>query len=70
MPFKFEVVKLVDEIDEQVKNIGAANHLFKKDKSYAFNIDYLAAKKPILKILICDLTILGNGGFSKAIQYA
>lgn len=71
MPFKFEVVKLIDEIDEQVKNIGAANTiLFKKDKSYAFNTDYLAAKTYLENLDINDLIILGNGGFSKAIQYA
>jgi shikimate dehydrogenase len=71
MPFKVEILKYVDEIDHVTKIIGAANTIV-NTKGYlrAFNTDgvaiytYFEDNKPE------SLTILGNGGFSKAVQYA
>lgn len=72
MPFKFEIVNLVDKVESPVEKIGAANTvLFLKNKSIAYNTDWIAAKDYLGKINNIDiLLIAGNGGFSKAIQYA
>ena len=71
MPFKFEIIKYVDHMDKAVKEIGAANTiLIKSNKTYAYNTDWIAAKQYIEKLRISEIMILGNGGFSKAIQYA
>ena len=71
MPFKFEIIKYVDHMDKAVKEIGAANTiLIKSNKTYAYNTDWIAAKQYIEKLGISEIMILGNGGFSKAIQYA
>ena len=71
MPFKFEIIKYVDHMDKAVKEIGAANTiLIKGNKTYAYNTDWIAAKQYLEKLGISEIMILGNGGFSKAIQYA
>jgi len=71
MPFKVEILKYVDEADQPTKIVGAANTIVNIDGYLrAYNTDYVAVytylenNKPEL------LTILGNGGFSKAVQYA
>lgn len=70
MPFKTEILKIVDEISEEVKEIGAANTvIIKSNKLIAYNTDYIAIKE-ILKNITKDIIIIGNGGFSKAAQYA
>lgn len=68
MPFKVEVLNYVDEIDIAAQEIGAANTII-NDNGYlkAHNTDWLGVKKYLKNISF--LTILGNGGFSKAIQY-
>jgi shikimate dehydrogenase len=70
MPFKIEVLKYVDEIDLAVQEIGAANTIINKGGYLkAYNTDWMGVYKFLLdspKFLI----ILGNGGFSKAVQYA
>jgi len=71
MPFKVEILKFVDEQSPQVKEIGAANTILNKDKYLiAFNTDWMGAYKYLQSFDIEDITILGNGGFSKAVQYA
>lgn len=70
MPFKIEVLKYVDEIDLAAQEIGAANTIINKGGYLkAYNTDWMGVRKFLLdspKFLI----ILGNGGFSKAVQYA
>jgi shikimate dehydrogenase len=70
MPFKIEVLKYVDEIDLAAQEIGAANTIINKGGYLkAYNTDWMGVYKFLLdspKFLI----ILGNGGFSKAVQYA
>jgi shikimate dehydrogenase len=70
MPFKSAVLDYVDEIDQAVKEIGAANTVVNRNgKLVAYNTDWLGVYKYLLdppKFI----TILGNGGFSKAVQYA
>lgn len=75
MPFKQEVLKYVDETSEDVKKIGAANTILNKNNYLkAYNTDYVAAKIMLSKFFIKEtqkkLYILGNGGYSKAVQYA
>jgi shikimate 5-dehydrogenase len=69
MPFKIEVLKYVDYIDKAASEIGAANTII-NDNGYlkAYNTDWLGVKQ-FIPNSIKFLNILGNGGFSKAVQY-
>ena len=72
MPFKVEILSHVDEISSPAKNIGAANTIV-NNKGYltAHNTDWIGVYNFLSNLTITDsLTILGNGGFSKATQYA
>jgi len=76
MPFKKEVLKYVDELSDEVVEIGAANTVVNNDGILkAYNTDYMAAKEILYeyyqnishdKLVI----ILGNGGYSIAVQYS
>lgn len=69
MPFKIDVLNYVDEIDEAAKEIGAANTITNINGYLkAYNTDWLGVSKYLLED-INFLTILGDGGFSKAVQY-
>ena len=69
IPFKVEILKYVDEIDIAVKEIGAANTITNNNGYLkAYNTDWLGIKNYFLEG-IDFLNILGNGGFSKAVQY-
>ena len=70
MPFKIDVLRYVDEMDEHTKIIGSANTIT-NDNGYlkAYNTDWIAVNKLLENEKIDHLTILGNGGFSKAVQY-
>lgn len=69
MPFKVEVLKYVDSIDISVKEIGAANTILNINGHLkAYNTDWLGVKKYFTEP-IETLTVVGNGGFSKAVQY-
>jgi len=69
MPFKTAILDHVDEMDDASKCIQAANTIINIDGYLkAYNTDWLGVSKYILES-IDFLTILGNGGFSKAVQY-
>ena len=69
MPFKVEVLKYVDSIDTSAKEIGAANTIVNINGHLtAYNTDWLGVKQYFTE-QIQTLTIVGNGGFSKAAQY-
>lgn len=70
MPFKVEVLKYVDKIDDAVNEIGAANTII-NNKGFltAYNTDWIGVYKYFLDPPNF-INILGNGGFSKAVQYA
>lgn len=77
MPFKNEVLKYVNELSSEVKDIGASNTIINKDnKLIAYNTDYIGIKNLIIDILDKkniknnEIIILGNGGLSKSAQYA
>mgnify|MGYP003134199255 CR=1 FL=1 len=71
MPFKIDVLNCVDEQDDAVTTIGSANTII-NDTGYfkAYNTDYLGVMEYLKTLNISHLHILGNGGFSKAVQYA
>ena len=69
MPFKIEVLKYVNEIDIVAQEIGSANTIINNNGYLkAYNTDWIGVKKYLKDIDF--LTILGNGGFSKAVRYA
>ena len=72
---KIEVLKYVDELDDSVKNIQSANTVINDNgKLIAYNTDYYAAKTMLSEINFLNgypkIFILGNGGYSKAVQQA
>ena len=71
MPFKVEVIDYLDELESGVQSIGAVNTVI-NDNGYliGYNTDYLAAKEVLDECLGIDLYILGNGGYSRAVQQA
>jgi shikimate 5-dehydrogenase len=69
MPHKIEIYDYLDEWDESVIEIGACNTVVVKDgKLHGYNTDWLGVKGYFLDATD-SLTILGDGGFSKAVQY-
>jgi len=72
MPFKFEIQNYIDILDFDSQKIGSSNTiLFKEGKSYSFNTDWSAVDEYLNQYKDLEiLSILGNGGFSKAVQYA
>ena len=74
MPYKTQVLECMGAQDfcaDNVVEIGAANTILNDNGILtAYNTDYLAAKTVLGKCSGSNLYILGNGGFSKAIQYA
>lgn len=74
IPFKEEIIPLLDKIDKKVKKIGAVNtiKITKKGKTKGYNTDCYGFKKslkPLLKKQHKNALILGTGGASKAIAY-
>ena len=71
MPFKTHIINYLDEMDTNVKEIGACNTvLIKNNKLIGFNTDWKGVYIYLKKRNLNFITILGNGGFSKSIQYA
>lgn len=76
MPLKIDIIKYLDDIDSAAKEIGAVNTVINKDnKLVGYNTDWLGVYNYFIKNKIWlplnqPVIILGNGGFSKAIQYA
>ncbi|MFC7444482.1 shikimate dehydrogenase family protein [Mesoflavibacter profundi] len=74
IPFKEEIIPLLDKIDKKAKKIGAVNtiKITKKGKTKGYNTDCYGFKKslkPLLKKQHKNALILGTGGASKAIAY-
>jgi len=71
IPFKSEIIQYLDEVDESVQEIGACNTVINKDGILiGYNTDWSGVYKYLQSFDIEDITILGNGGFSKAVQFA
>ena len=73
MPLKVDIIKYLDYIDESARNIGAVNTVINVNgKLTGYNTDWIGVYNYISKYHkdIKHMHILGNGGFSKAVQYA
>ena len=74
MPYKTQVLECMGAQDfcaDNVVEIGAANTILNDNGILtAYNTDYLAAKTVLGKCSGSNLYILGNGGYSKAVQEA
>jgi shikimate dehydrogenase len=72
MPFKQDVLRLVDEVDASAARIGAANTIVNDQGLLtAYNTDYLAVSA-LLAMLPRDAptAVLGSGGMARAIAAA
>jgi shikimate dehydrogenase len=75
IPYKESVMKYLDEIDDDAKNIGAVNTIKITDdnKLIGFNTDvygFTESIKPLLQQHHKKALILGTGGASKAVAFA
>lgn len=75
IPYKQEVMPLLDDLDEVSKAIGAVNTIvFEADgTTKGYNTDHIGftnSISPLLHKEISDALILGTGGASKAILYS
>ena len=75
IPYKEEILPLLDEIDPIAKRIGAINtvKILDNGKLQGFNTDYVGfsqAIKPFLRPHHEKALILGTGGASKAVVFA
>ena len=74
IPYKEDIIKFLDEIDEVAITIGAVNTIKKIDnKNIGYNTDHLGFEKSLLSLTEKkkpkNALILGSGGASKAIKY-
>ena len=75
MPYKKQVLEFIDEMDDNVKAIGAANTVINTDGHLrAYNTDFLAARKLLEQydsmVFFKNSYILGNGGYASAVREA
>jgi shikimate dehydrogenase len=75
IPYKQSVMRYLDEIDTDAKEIGAVNTIKITDDNelHGYNTDFYGFKKaiePLLKSHHNKALILGTGGASKAIAFA
>ena len=70
MPFKIEALDYVDEVEESARKIGSINTVVNKDGYLkGYNTDWIGVKKYFETRRFDSIYIIGNGGFSKAVQY-
>ena len=73
IPFKIEVMKYLNNIDETAKNIGAVNTiLVRNNKLFGTNTDWIGAVKALEEKTSLSgktVVILGDGGGSRAIAF-
>ncbi len=73
MPYKIDVLNYVDDMSDDVREIGAANTVlnFNNGFLHAYNTDVYSAKTYLSKYNIKKkLYIIGNGGYSNAVSWA
>jgi len=71
MPFKKEVLDYVNEIDTNASLIGAANTIVNNNGYLkAYNTDWIGVYNYLKPNKYNFIYVLGNGGFSKAVQFA
>ena len=70
MPFKIESLDYVDEVEDSARNIGSINTVVNKDGYLkGYNTDWIGVKKYFEIKRFDSIYIIGNGGFSKSVQY-
>ena len=73
MPFKEDIMAVMDEIEETAKNIGAVNTVVRDGKRWkGYNTDYVGALKALedhIDLKGKKVLIIGAGGTAKAIGY-
>ncbi len=70
MPFKIHVLDYLNEVDNTVKKIGSVNTVINnKGILKGYNTDWIGVKKFFELSNFKSIYIIGDGGFSKAIQY-
>ena len=70
MPFKIEALDYVDEVEESARKIGSINTVVNKDGYLkGYNTDWGGVNKYFETRRFDSIYIIGNGGFSKAVQY-
>ena len=70
MPFKVEALDYVDEIEDSARKIGSINTVINKDGYLkGYNTDWIGVKKYFQTRRFDSIYVIGNGGFSKAVQY-
>ena len=73
IPYKEEIISLLDDIDNTAKKIGSVNTVKISDgKLIGYNTDYLGFRESIISWLPntnISALVLGSGGSSKAIKY-
>ena len=73
IPYKEEIISLLDDIDTTAKKIGSVNTVKISDgKLIGYNTDYLGFRESIISWLPntnISALVLGSGGSSKAIKY-
>ncbi len=72
IPYKVDVLDLVDEVSSEALSIGAINTIkFSNGKCYGYNTDYYGFGYMLNKINVSpknkNIYVLGNGGATKAI---
>jgi len=76
IPYKQQVIKLLDEIDPKAEQIGAVNTIkIQGKKLKGYNTDYIGFKESLVKFVEPNpmpkkALILGTGGASKAVKAA
>ena len=70
IPYKTDVIPLLDYVSDEAKAIGAVNTVVNRDgRLYGYNTDFFGMRELLIKnnIPVCgsDVLILGTGGTSK-----
>ena len=70
MPFKVEALDYVDEIESNIDDIGSINTVVNINGHLkGYNTDWVGVKTFFDSLNLKFIYIIGDGGFSKAIQY-
>lgn len=68
MPFKTDVIRYIDEVEQEARDINACNTLLNENgKIIGYNTDVASAFDYLKPLGLKKLIILGNGGYAKAV---
>ena len=72
IPFKQDVMKYIDEVDEQAaQQIGAVNTVvFACGSTIGYNTDWIGVRKPLVSLKGATAVLLGAGGVGAGAAYA